>query len=420
MLLICGMNTTIDLEFVRAQFPALAGEWVFMDNAGGSQTLKQVVDRIGEYLLTSDVQHGASYTISQTATARVREAQRAMAAYVNAADPDEIVMGGSTSLLFRILANTLSQTWQAGDEVIVSQTDHEANVSPWTELERIGIKVHVWPVNPEDFSLSLDTLAELMSPRTQLVAVTHTSNVLGAINPIKEIADLVHAHGAKICVDGVAYAPHRAIDVQALGVDYYAFSYYKVFGPHYAMLYGRKHLLEALPGFNHYFIGNDTLPYKFQPGNTNFELAYGLLGIWDYLTAIAKQATGQSYTPYDHQIIQDAFALIQAHEEQLAERLLSFLHSQASVRIIGPQTAYAHQRVATISFVVEGMLSDQLVEQVDPHHIGIRFGDFYAKKLIEGLDLVGQRGVVRVSLVHYNSLEEVDRLIEILATILPK
>ncbi len=412
------MDQTLDLTFVRAQFPALAGDWVFMDNAGGSQTLKGVVDRISEYLLTSDVQHGASYAVSQTATERVEVAKQAMATYVNAHGPDEIVLGGSTSLLFRILATTLCQTWTPGDEVIVSQADHEANVSPWTDLRRLGIKVHVWPINPDDFTLSLDTLKTLLSPRTRLVTVVHTSNVLGAIHPIRQIADLVHAHGAQICVDGVAYAPHRRIDVQALGVDYYAFSYYKVFGPHYAMLYGRKQLLEAIPGFNHYFIGNEDIGYKFAPGNTNFELTYGLLGIPEYLTQLATHHRGETFSGKPEAALDTAFQLISAHEARLADKLIQFLNTYPQVRIIGPNTADPEQRVCTISFVVEGMRSDHLVEQVDPHRIGIRFGDFYAKKLIEALGLVEQQGVVRVSLLHYNTEEEVDRLIAVLGDIL--
>ncbi|HEY9661400.1 MAG TPA: aminotransferase class V-fold PLP-dependent enzyme, partial [Allocoleopsis sp.] len=187
------------IDYVRQQFPALAGDWVFLDNAGGSQTLKRVVDRISEYLLTSDVQLGASYAISRLAGDRVLRAREAVATLLNATDSSEVVMGGSTSLLLRILALCLGQGWSAGDEVIVTNCDHEANVSPWVDLKHQGIVVKTWSVHPDTLELRLEDLATLLTPRTKLVALTHASNILGTINPIRQIADLVHAYGALIC-----------------------------------------------------------------------------------------------------------------------------------------------------------------------------------------------------------------------------
>jgi selenocysteine lyase/cysteine desulfurase len=219
------------IDFVRQQFPSLAGDWTFFDNAGGSQTLKQVVDRISEYLLTSDVQLGASYAISQLAGDRVAKAAQAMATLINAKSPSEVVMGSSTTLMLRILSLCLSQTWTPGDEVIVTNCDHEANIGPWVDLKKQGIQIKVWRLNPDTLTLHLEDLEQLLSDRTRLVALTHASNLLGTINPIKEIAKVVHAQGAMICVDGVAYAPHRLVDVQDLDVDFYVFSFYKVYGP---------------------------------------------------------------------------------------------------------------------------------------------------------------------------------------------
>lgn len=402
---------TLQLDFVRQHFPALASDWTFFDNAGGSQVLKSVADRITEFLYNSNVQLGASYAVSQTATARVAEGAAAMATLINAASPEEVVLGSSTSALFRILAHCLGQTWQPGDEIIVTNSDHEANISPWMELQRLGIKVKTWKVNPDSLELRLEDLETLLSDRTRLVAVTHTSNVLGTINPIRAIADRVHAHGALICVDGVAYAPHRRVDVQALDVDFYAFSLYKVYGPHLALLYGKKAHLLALPGYNHYFIDRSAIPYKFQPGGTSYELSYSVTAIPQYLRALAQHhfeteaaatATGQ---------LDQAFQLIQAHEAVLSDRLLTFLHSKPNVRVIGAPTAAATQRVPTISFVVDGVTSDQIPPQLDPHKIGIRYGHFYALRLIEDLGLLDHSGVVRVSMVHYNTIEECDRLI---------
>ncbi|MDX2217246.1 MAG: cysteine desulfurase-like protein [Oculatellaceae cyanobacterium bins.114] len=405
---------TLQLDFVRQQFPSLAGDWVFFDNAGGSQTLKRVVDRITEYLLTSDVQLGASYAISQLAGQRVAMGAQAVATLMNAA-PDEVVMGGSTSLLLRILALCLSQTWQPGDEVIVTNCDHEANIGPWVDLQRQGIEVKVWQVNPETLELHLEDLEMLLTPKTRLVALTHASNVLGTINPIEQIAQVVHAHGALICVDGVGYAAHRLIDVKDWDVDFYVFSFYKVYGPHYAGLYGKREHWLTLPRFNHYFIGNADLPYKFQPGNVNFELSYGMVGLCDYLSDLAAYPTtlpAPVATADQRTQITQAFELISHYEDVIGDRLLSYLNSKPNVRIMGHPTSDRHKRVPTISFVVNGVNSSTIPAQIDPHQIAIRYGDFYAKRLIESLGLADQGGVVRVSMVHYNTIEEVDRLIQ--------
>jgi cysteine desulfurase family protein (TIGR01976 family) len=402
---------TLQLDFVRSQFPALAGDWTFFDNAGGSQTLKPVVDRISEYLLTSDVQLGASYAVSQLAGDRVSKAAQGVATLMNASDPTEVVMGSSTSLLLRILALCLAQTFAPGDEIIVTNCDHEANISPWVDLQRQGVVVKFWRLNPETLELHLEDLELLLSDRTRLVALTHASNILGTINAIRAVCDRVHAQGGLVCVDGVGYAAHRLVDVQAFDVDFYAFSFYKTYGSHYAVLYGRQQLLASLPNFNHYFIQDS--PYKFQPGNVNFELSYGMLGLCDYLSEIAQRHSSETAPDLRSQMHQ-AFSLIAEHEEALSDRLLQFLRSKANVRIIGSELADRSRRVPTLSFVVAGMDSASIPIQVDPHRIAIRYGDFYAKRLIEDLGLAPQNGVVRVSMVHYNTLEEVDRLIAIL------
>lgn len=407
--------TALDLDFVRAQFPSLADGFVFMDNAGGSQTVKSVVDRISEFLLTSDVQLGASYAVSQKASKRVTDGVAALAQFVNARDPEEIVVGPSTSMLMKILSWTLVKQFNPGDEIIMCNGDHEANAAPWADLANHGMVVKEWCVDPNSHRLNLDDLDALMTPRTRLVAVHHVSNILGTLNPIREIADRVHRNGALICVDGVAFTPHRAVDVQALNVDFYAFSFYKVYGPHAALLYGRREVLDTLPGINFDFI--DKGAYRFQPGNLNFELTWGMTGLWDYINALA--AHHQISAANQRAKLDAVFALIANHEQALAERLLGFLNTRKSVRIIGETSADQEARVPTISFVVDGMDSEAVTLAADPHNIGIRFGDFYAKRLIKALDLEANKGVVRVSLVHYNTLEEVDRLIAILDQFLP-
>lgn len=404
------MNKSLDLDWVRTQFQGLRHDYTFLDNAGGSQILKSVVNRIQDYYQTSYVQLGASYAVSQLATERVNQGRAFLATYLNASAPEEVMLGSSTSSLFRILAHSFGQIWQAGDEVIVSNIDHESNISPWMELEKQGINIKYWEIRKDSLEFSLKDLQQLLSPKTKLVAVTHCSNVLGTINPIADISKMVHENGSLLSVDGVAYAPHRLLDVQAWEVDFYGFSAYKVYAGHQGVLYGKKDLLEHLPNFNHYFIQDS--PWKFEPGGVNSELTYGFLGLEDYFRNLAQQHHISSENL--REILEQSFERIAKQEEILSQKLLNFLHQKSHVRVIGLETADKNQRVPTISFVVEGKTSDEIVQEVDQHNIGIRFGDFYAKRLIEALDLQKYNGVVRVSMVHYNTVEEVENLIKVL------
>ncbi|MEH2163230.1 MAG: cysteine desulfurase-like protein [Nostoc sp.] len=402
----------LNLDKVRQYFPALAGEWTFFDNAGGSQTLKKVVDRISEFLLSSDVQLGASYAVSELAGERLALATRGMSTLINANSSKEVVMGPSTTMMLKVLSICLGKTFTHGDEIIVTNCDHEANIGAWVALEKQGIKVKVWQIRPDTLELDLADLEVLMSHRTKLVTLTHASNLLGTINPIKEIAAFVHDRNAMICVDGVAYAPHRLVDVQDLDVDFYTLSCYKVYGPHHALLYGKEEHLLRLPGLNHYFIEQTDIPYKFQLGNVNFELSYGMLGLCDYLSELAQLHYGDQTAPDLRNQMVQAFDLMSIHEEKISDRLLNYLNSKPNVRVIGQSKADRQCRVPTISFVVDGINSSTIPAKIDQHHIGIRYGDFYAKRLIEYLGLASQGGIVRVSMVHYNTLEEVNNLIE--------
>jgi cysteine desulfurase family protein (TIGR01976 family) len=389
----------LDLDFVRGHFPGLASPWVFMDNAGGSHVLAEVADRVRDFLLTTPVQHGASYAPSVEAAAKVREATAAIAAMINARHPEEVVIGPSTTFLFQQLARAMASSLRPGDEIIVTDVDHESNVGPWHALERQGVVVREWQVSRETLELDLAALERLLNRRTRLVCVTHCSNILGTLMPIPAIAGIVHAAGAELCVDGVAYAPHRRVDVQALGCDWYAYSFYKTYGPHQAVLWGRRERLLELDSLNHWFIGKDCVPYKLQPGNVNYELAWSCAAIPAYLDALARQHGA------------DAFDAIAAHEEALAERVLTWLCARNDVRIIGRRGAGRAERVPTISFVADGRRSSTIVETIDRHRVGIRFGDFYARRLINHLGLADRDGVVRISMVHYNTLAEVDRLL---------
>ncbi len=281
----CAMKK-LDLKIVRNHFPALDNDWAFFDNAGGSQTVRIVGERIQDYLFSTNVQLGATYEVSQQSGDRVIEAQQTWAEAIHAKSKSEIVFGPSTTALIRNLALSMVQQFHPGDEVIVANCDHEANIGPWIGMEKLGIHVKIWKIDPETFTLDLDELRKLMTEKTRLVAFTHVSNILGTINPIGEITQIIHEHGAKVCVDGVAYAPHRLVDVQKWDVDFYVFSLYKVYGPHFALMFGKREHLKELPGINHFFIGENEVPYKLQPGSMNYELSWGSTGIIEYFEDI--------------------------------------------------------------------------------------------------------------------------------------
>lgn len=403
--------TDLDTAFVREAFPALTGDRVFLDNAGGSQVARQVGDRLMAYLYGPNVQLGASYGASQEAGARVAEGRAALATLMNAARPEEVVMGATSTQLLGQLAAALSQDWRPGDEVVVTNFDHEANIGPWSKLAAKGIIVKEWRLPKGQHRPDPESLRPLLTGRTKLVAMAHVSNIYGTLNPVAEVAEIVHEAGALLCVDGVAYAPHRAVDAPALGADFYVFSAYKVFGPHFAALYGRYDALLAAGNINHRFFDRTKVPQKMEPGNPQYELAHACLGITDYLEALA-QAHGVNAT--GRPAIEAAFQVIAAHEAGLADRLLRYLRGREDVTIIGAPEADAATRVPTISFVIDGRSSREVVEAVDPTGIGIRYGDFYSRSLVEGLDLPNGDGVIRVSAVHYNTVDEIDRLIDAL------
>jgi cysteine desulfurase family protein (TIGR01976 family) len=390
--------TSLDVARVRAQFPALASGFVFMDNAGGSQCLGTVADAARDYLLHHNVQLGASYAVSTDATARVLEGRRAIARLVGAGDDRQVVLGSSTTQLVANLALAMAEGLESGDEIVVTNVDHEANIGPFRRLASRGIVVREWPIDRATKTLRGEDLAPLLGPRTRLVCMTHCSNVLGTIHDVRAIARQVHAAGARLLVDGVAYAPHRRVDVAAFEADYYVFSLYKVYGPHLAALVAPVGHLAELANINHHFLANE-IPYKLQPGNVCFELTAALPAIEAYLLELGDGALDRAFDAIAH------------HEAALAERLLEFLRSRADVAIVGESTADPARRVPTISFVPLARTPEEVVRAVDPRGIGIRHGDFYARRLVDALGLRERGGVVRVSMVHYNTLAEVDRVV---------
>ncbi|KAG9038123.1 hypothetical protein FS837_001299 [Tulasnella sp. UAMH 9824] len=439
------MTTPLDVQTeCRAHFPALKDGYIFADNAGGSQCLKDVADRIYDYLLNSNVQLGADYSVSVVSTKRATvDPQKAAAVLFNAASPEEISFGSSSTMLVENLARAMEPQINEGDEFIVSFADHEANVGPWVRLaSRTKATLVPWqarPVSPNDnpyhVELSPDDLKDLITSKTRIVTFTACSNILGAWTRPKEIAALVREvareKGTKkveMCVDCVAYAPHRRIDVRDWDVEYAFFSYYKVYGPHVSVLYSRKSSLDnSLTSLSHYFL-KDYL--KLQPGGPGYEVPYGTTGVLPYLLSLSGNG-GVGDRP-ESELLNEAFRRIAAHEEILMKPIIGFLLSgeakKAGVRIVGPESADNEVRAPTISFVVVGqdgktkrLQSKDVVAAFDSQGgIGIRYGHFYSHRLLSRPDFGADPndGVIRVSLVHYNTVEEVQKIVDILKHVL--
>ncbi|KAF8897311.1 pyridoxal phosphate-dependent transferase [Infundibulicybe gibba] len=422
--------STFDVMKARSNFPSLSTGYIFADNAGGSQATKGVVDRISDYLLNTNVQLGADYSISVLSTERALvEGPTEAAKLVNAISPDEIVFGGSSTMNLENLARGLEPGIQAGDEFIVTG-EHEANVGPWKKLAaRRGAVLKYWnatqtsPNNPFSVSLKIEDLLPLISSKTRIIAFTACSNILGSIVPVRDVIQAARAtakeRGAvkvEISLDCVAFAPHRLIDVQYWDVDFCVFSFYKVYGPHTSALYVRSSaLMTSVTSIAHHFLKVEGKPYKIQPGGPGYELIYGTTAVIPYLLSLTPSNT-----------LAASFDAIAAHEQTLLGPLMSYLTTPAQVargvRIVGEEKVDL-SRVPTVSFVVVGdkpMKSKDIVHIFDQKGgVGIRYGHFYAYSLIDELSpkIDPDDGVVRISLVHYNTVQEVNRIIEILAEI---
>ncbi|KAI8809959.1 pyridoxal phosphate-dependent transferase [Cladochytrium replicatum] len=427
---------------IRSRFPGIIdGEkesFAYMDNAGGSQVLTTVADRVREYLLKTNVQLGATYKTSKVSTHLTHLGVIAGQKFVNAADISEIVLGGSTTQLVENLARAMEPRIPAGAEFIISESDHEANIGPIVRLaKRLGLTLKVWKVDRETLELDPEELERLMNENTRLVCVTHCSNILGTINDVKRFSEIVHRYpGAEICVDGVALAPHRYVDVQELGVDYYVFSWYKVYGPHISQLYVRQKCYERLSSIAHFFIPEDEHPYSLQPGGANYELAASLPVILEYFRDLSQGLTSSAVTgtPTNADVKKAYNDVIAPHEERLAQTVVSYLLSKPEwYEIVGRKEWSSDRRVPTVSFyIVKGagavhtgerkaktVKSEDLVLKVDStERYGIRWGHFYAYRLVNQALNLGDDGIIRVSLVHYNTVEEVEGLVKVLDSIL--
>ena len=407
----------LDLEFVRSFFPALNDSWAFMENAGGSLVPQTVIDRVRDYMTECQVQPAAGYGASQDATARMDAGHNAVAAIINA-DPDEVVIGPSTTRNVITLAAAIRGWFEPGDELIVTNLDHEANNGHWRRLEEFGITIREWQVDPKTAELSIDTLKKMLSKKTRLVCFTHCSNIAGVVNPVRKIADLVHGVGGLVCVDGVAYAAHGEIDVKALDVDFYLLSLYKLYGPHLGVMYGKRELFLKAKGQYFYFHGEDDIPLKLNPGAPNHELTAGSVGIADYIEAVAAHHINEPANDF-HGRLRQVYGLFAKQEEALSNRFLDFALAHPKLNLIGRATPTTINARRPFSFVIEGMASQDVAKALDEHGIACGAGDFYAPRVLEAIGIDPADGVVRCSMVHYNTLDEVDRLVKALDAIIP-
>lgn len=399
-------TTAITSAGIRQHFPSLGSPTVFLENAGGSQVPACVADGIRDYMLRCYAQLDAEYPESIEATRTVHEAHEFIERFMNVQGVGRAILGPSTSVLCRMLADAYLPRITAGDEIVVDEAGHEANVGPWLRLaELTGATVRWWKVDPATGAHSLDALADVLSPRTKLVAMCHVSNLLGAINDVPGATRLAHDVGARIIVDGVAFAPHRAIDVAGWGVDWYVYSTYKVYGPHMAALAGRTDAADELTGPNHFFIPRDEVPYKFELGGASHESCAGLLALREYLATLAGPGPGD-----ERATVERAYDVMTACELPVQARLIEYLQGTPGVRIVGPAATDA-SRVGTISFVHERLSTPEIVAAALRRNIGIRYGHMYAYRLCEAMGIEPETGVVRVSAVHYNTVEEMERLI---------
>jgi len=398
-----------DTAYARTFFPALDDGWALFENAGGTLVPSCVVDRLNAYMRECQVQPGARFPASALAAERMAEGHRAMAEMINAA-PEELMVGPSTTMNAYLLAQALRPGLREGDRIIVTNLDHEANNGAWRRLAEFGADVVEWRVDPETAELRVEDLAALLTDRTRLVCFSQSSNITGGFNDVSAITRMAHDAGALVCVDGVAYAPHRQVDVKAWDVDFYLCSAYKIYGPHLGLLYGKREHLLAARGQNHYFIGETDIPLKLNPGGPNHELTAALAGIADYFDLLHRHHFGDSNLPLRERVRQ-LFALFAEHEEEIAAPFVEYLAANPRIRLVGRATAAKDRRAPTFSFVVEGRESGEIADALQSRGLGVRSGDFYAARLIDALGLRDRGGVVRASMVHYNTADEAARLI---------
>lgn len=404
----------LDVSFIRTQYPAFQDsatkDWAFFENAGGSYVPQQVIERLNRFFREYKVQPYGPFPSSEMAGTEMDAGYQCVADLLNARVED-LTLGPSTSMNTYVLAQAFRPLLQSGDEIIVTNQDHEANIGCWERLAEFGVEIKRWKIRPDDGELLLEDLESLLSSRTRLVAFSLCSNIVGSINNVQAISDLAHRVGAWVVADGVSYAPHRLVDVNRLGADVYLFSTYKTFGTHLGVMWVRPELSSQLACQGHYF--NDQRPhYHLNPcGPLHAEIA-ALAGIGEYFSQLAEHHFGAATQPL-HERTGRLFELFAQHEAALASRLLAAWRDDASLRIIGQNNCESDTRAPTVSVVPREFSAAALAKKMAERSIAVRSGHFYALRCLQALRIEDPAdGVLRVSMVHYNTLDEVQRLVD--------
>ncbi len=398
----------------------------------------EVADAIRAYMLNSYVQLGAGYPMSDVATRTVDAAHEVVNTLFNGTRVGKAVLGASSTQLIHVVSGCAADRIAPGDEIVIAETGHEANIGPWLRLARAGAVIRWWKVDPDLQDCPIDALDALLTPRTKWVVFPHVSNLLGAIVDVQAITRKAHAVGARVFVDGVAFAPHRAMDVERWGVDWYVYSTYKVYGPHMGALFGTHEAIAELEGPNHFFIPRDQVPYKFELGGACHEGCAAIVALTGYLRFLAGESEGagarasscasgdaranssavpdisQPAAGLTRAEVDAAFARMTALELPLQAQLVAGIAANPALRLVGPATVGENDRVPTVSFVHRSMHPSQVVARAHAAGAAIRSGHMYAYRLCQALGIDTAEGVVRASAVHYNTPAEVANLLECL------
>ena len=417
----------LDLTWVRAQFPSLSQTVnghpaAFLDGPGGTQVPQRVIDAIAEYLRRDNANTGGAYSTSRHTDAMIAEARAAMADFLNCA-ADEVAFGPNMTTLTYAMSRAIGRELKPGDEILVTRLDHDANVSPWLQMaEDRGVTVRWAEIHDENCTLDVSDLASKINENTKLVAVGYASNAVGTINPVKVITKLAHAAGALIYVDAVHYGPHGLIDVADLDCDFLACSTYKFFGPHMGVLFGkREHLKRFRP--NKVRPNTNAIPNCWEWGTLNHECIAGITACVDYIADLGRHAelcrdgrlgrpASAARTLSRRAAIEAAYAAIHDHERALTERLIAGLKKIPGAKIYGiTDPARFNDRCGTFAVRIEGHTPLELSTKLGERGFFTWDGNYYALNLTEHLDVEKSGGFLRIGLVHYNTTEEVDRLL---------
>jgi cysteine desulfurase family protein (TIGR01976 family) len=409
-----------DLSSNRRLFPALSQTHdgkpvVFFDNPGGTQCPQMVIDAVADYLVSHNANHGGAFATSLRSDAMLHDAHQAMADMLGAASADEIVFGANMTTLTFSVSRALGRMLSPGDEIVITRLDHDANISPWLLLARdTGAVVRWVDIRKEDCTLNMDDLEGQISSKTKIVATGYASNAVGTINDVKTIVEMAHAVEALTYIDAVQYAPHGPIDVQALGCDFLVCSAYKFFGPHVGILYGKLDLLDRLSAYK-VRPADDHPPYKFETGTLNHEGIAGTRAAIEYLAQLAGGGGTR------RQRIVAGMTAIRQYEQTLSTRLISGLRRIKGLKIWGiTDLAQLDRRVPTVSFTLEGHSPREVAEYLGRRGIFVWDGNYYALAVMERLGLEPTGGMVRVGPVHYNTEDEIDRLLNALEVMVGK